>query len=238
MSKLIDVFISGSMENLVFYRRMGKNCVRTRRESIQQTDATKKRGINFGIASRAGRGLRNGLQEVMPRPTDRSAQSRMSGAISKWLGQSDIQSQQPTDNAPFIGDLAFDEDKGFFTRFKVPLNISQPEASIIRIKTDAFIPSNGISAPAKTVSVKIIFSVSGCLLPNGEPTGHETHIIEIPYNDKQIPAMDFDFHVDIPPGSLTVTAARLVYYQSCGQVLSEIENPAFVAAGMINARFR
>lgn len=237
MSKVIDVFVSGTLGNLVFYRRMGVKCVRTKRTSIKQTVATKKRGINFGIAAKAGRGLRTGLQEVMPLPTDRSAQSRISGAISKWLAQSDFDSLEPTDDVPFIGDLAFVEEKGFFTRFKAPLHIIQLEDTF-RIKIDAFTPSKEISAPAKTVSVKLVLSVSGCLLPNGDYTGYETHSIEIPYNDAEIHAMEFYFHVAMPPKSLTVTAGRLIYYQSNGQILSEIDNPAFVAAGMINAWYK
>ena len=238
MSKLIDVFVSGSLENLVFYRRMGKNCARTKRTNIMQTDATKKRGINFGIAAKAGRGLRIGLQSVMPLPTARSVQSRISGAISKWLGQSDIDSLEPTADVPFIGNLAFVEDKGFFTRFKAPLHISQPEENLIRVEIDAFIPSKEIPTPAKTVSVKLILSVSGCLLPDGNHTTYETHSIDIPYKEEEIPAMKFDFHVAMPPKSLTVTAGRLIYYQSEGQTLSKIDNPVFMAAGIINACYR
>ena len=83
--------ISGSLENVVFYRRMGKSCVRIKRESIKQTDATKKRSANFGIAARAGRGLRAGLQQVMPLPTDRRdkagypAPSPNGSASLKWI---------------------------------------------------------------------------------------------------------------------------------------------------------
>ncbi|MEO6683515.1 MAG: hypothetical protein ABIN48_11900 [Ginsengibacter sp.] len=236
MSKLLDVSISGSLENLVFYRRMGKDCVRTKRKSIQQTDATMKRGLNFGIAAKAGRGLRAGLQEVMPLPKDRSAQSWISGAIAKWLAQSDIGSLEPTDDVPFISDLAFVEDKGFYTRFKAPLHISQFE-DIIQVNINAFTPSKEITAPAKTVSVKLILSVSGCQLPGGDHTSHETHSIIIPYNDTEIPAMEFNFHVAMPPRSLIVTAGRLIYYQSSGQIISEIDMPAFMAAGVINARY-
>jgi hypothetical protein len=48
MAKVTDVFVSGSVGNLVFYRRMGKNCARVKRVNLKQTAATKKRGVNFG----------------------------------------------------------------------------------------------------------------------------------------------------------------------------------------------
>jgi hypothetical protein len=118
------------------------------------------------------------------------------------------------------------------------VQISQPEENVIRVKTDAFIPTKGISASAKTVSVKMILSVSGCLLQGGDPTGHVTQMIDIPYNEAEIPALEFDFHVLMPPKSLTVTAGRLIYYQQNGQMLSEIDNRAFMAAGIIDGRYR
>lgn len=237
MAKVTDVFVSGSVGNMVFYNRLGTKCIRTKRDSIQQTDATKKRGINFGIAAKAGSGLRTGLQKVMPLPSNRSVQSRISGAISKWLGQTDINKLEPDDEVPFIGDLAFVEDKGFFTRFKAPLNITRTE-DLIRVKIDSLIPSQQISAPAKTVSVKLILSVSGCMLPDGDHTSHQTHSIEIQYNEEELSAMEFDFHVSMPPKSLTVIAGRLIYYQSRGQNLSEINKPAFMAAGMMQGWYR
>jgi hypothetical protein len=238
MAKITDVFVNGTLGNLVFYTRNGKACVRMRTLHINHTEATKKRSANFGIAARAGSGLREGLREVMPSPTNRSAQSRISGAISKWLGQSDVNTLEPNEQVPFIGNLAFVADKGFFTRFKVPVQISRPEENLIRVKTDAFIPTRLINAPAKTVTVKMILSVSGCLLPKGDHTGDETQTMEIPYNGAEIPALEFDFHVPMPPKSLTVTAGRLIYYQSKGQMLPEIDNPAFMAAGTIDARYR
>jgi hypothetical protein len=237
MAKVTDVFVSGSMGNVVIYNRMGTNCIRIKRNSIQQTDATKKRGINFGIAAKAGSGLRTGLQKVMPVPANRSAQSRISGAISKWLGTSEMNTLEPCDEVPFIGTLAFVEEKGFYARFLAPLHISRTE-DMISVKIDAFTPSQQISAPAKTVSVKLILSVSGCVLPGGEHTNHETHSIEIPYNEDELSAIEFDFHVSMPPKSLTVIAGRLIYNQSKGQGLAEIENPAFMAAGMMNAWYR
>src|SRR6185437_5305805 len=124
MAKLKDVFISGTLENIVFYTRMGKKCARIKRSSIRQTTATKKRGINFGIAARTGKGLRRGLIAAMPNPTDRSMQSRFSGAISKWLGQSAINTLQPCDHLPFLSSLSFTGDDTFSERFKVPVSVS------------------------------------------------------------------------------------------------------------------
>ena len=83
MATVTDIFLNGSMGNVVFYRRMGTNCAHSRALHVNQSDATKIRSANFGIAARAGSVLRSGLTPSMPNPADRSMQSRFSGAISK-----------------------------------------------------------------------------------------------------------------------------------------------------------
>jgi hypothetical protein len=69
----------------------------------------------------------------------------------------------------------------------------------------------GISAPAGTSLVTPVISVSGCLLKTGEPTGSETHTIDIPYNDSTIAAQVLEFQVNTPSKCLVITAARLIY---------------------------
>ena len=80
MATVTDVFVSGSVGNLIFYRRMGKSCARIKRVNLKQTDATRMRGINFGVASRTGKALRSGLTAAIPVPTDRNMQNRFSGS--------------------------------------------------------------------------------------------------------------------------------------------------------------
>jgi hypothetical protein len=86
MAKVTDVFLNGTIGNVVFYRRMGTQCARSRPLDVKQSAATKIRSANFGIAARAGKVLRSGLTASMPNATDRSMQSRFSGAIAKRLG--------------------------------------------------------------------------------------------------------------------------------------------------------
>jgi len=107
MAKVADVFINGSVGNIVFYRRMGINCARMKASHVKQSAATKIRSVNFGIAARAGKALRGGLTPCMPLATDRSMQSRFPGAIAKWLGLSGIDTLPATDAVPFVSDLAF-----------------------------------------------------------------------------------------------------------------------------------
>jgi hypothetical protein len=238
MAKVTDVFVSGSVGNLVFYRRMGKNCARVKRVNLKQTAATKKRGVNFGVASRAGKGLRTGLTAAMPAPTDRNMQNRFSGSIAKWIGISDIENLLPTEKVPFVSELAFTREQPFGERCKVPITISQPQENIIAVSIDAFVPALQISAPAGTQLVTLVIAVSGCLLKTGEPLGSGSHQVDISYNHTPLPAQVFSFDVATPAGSLTLTAARLIYKKWQSNSWVEINKEAFVPAGVIDARYR
>lgn len=238
MATVKDVFVSGSLGNLIFYRRMDKSCVRIKRANLEQTAATIMRGFNFGIASKAGKALRSGLTATMPVPKSRSVQSRLCGAIAKWIAQSRIDELTPTDTVPFLSTLSFTKEQSFGGRFKVPFTISRQQDHIITVSIDAFVPALQISAPAGTLKVTLIIAVAGCLLKTGEPLGSETHKIEIPYNDTLIPAQVLKFHVPTPPDSLTVTAARLVYKKFENNAWVNINKEAFMPAGVIDAVYR
>ena len=236
MARINDVFVTGTLGNLVLYRRMGKACARIKREHIKQTSATKKRGINFGIAARAGKELRRGLVAAMPNPTDRSMQSRFSGAIAKWLRQSDVASMQPCDNVPFLSSFPFSEDESFRERFKVSVAVSTA-ANGISISIGSFIPVRNISAPASTLSVKLILSVAAVKLATGVASGWQTESIEIPFNNLEIPAHVLNFSVSTEAGTIIVTAARLVYNGFKNNYPFIIDKKGFNPAGVINARY-
>jgi hypothetical protein len=237
MAIVTDVFVSGTMENTVFYYRMGRRCSRIKRSSIKQTEATQVRGINFGIAARAGKGLRNGLEKFMPLPTGRSMQSRLSGAIARWLGQQNASELPPYEDAAYIGNFNFTKGAGFTERFRVPFTVSQPQSNHITVTINAFRPVQNIQAPAGTVSIKLTIAVAGCILISGAPNGHATHTLNIPYNDMEVPAQVMEFDVPIVPGSLTVTAAKLQYYTVNSGNSEEIKNQAWMPVSMVNARY-
>jgi hypothetical protein len=234
MATIDDVLVSGTFGNIVFYRRMGKACARMKRTDIQQTAATKKRGVNFGIAARAGKALRHNLTPAMPNPVDRSVQSRFSGAIAKWLGQNEVTTLKPCDPIPYVGSYSFTTGAGFRERFKVPVIVtSNEEGSEVNIP--AFVPVKSIGAPAGTISVKLVIAVAGCRLANGSLTGGSTQSIEIPYNKVEIPAKRLNFPVPADKGNMIITAARLIYTGIKNGHPYIIDKTGFNPAGVINA---
>jgi hypothetical protein len=237
MAKVTDVFLKGAVGNLVFYRRMGTNCARVRALDVSQSAATKLRSGNFGIAARAGKALRSGLYPCIPLATDRSMQSRFSGAIAKWLGVSAINELPPTDAVPFVSNMDFTKGQPVNERFHVPLTISLPEENVVTIIVDPFVPSKDIAAPAGTGMVTLVISVAGCLMETGEPCGNETHTIDILYNDTPVDARLLEFHVNTPQQSLVVAAARLIYKRFEYNTWVEMKKEAFMPAGVFYAAY-
>ena len=158
-------------------------------------------------------------------------------ALAKWIGLSGIAELTPTNKVPFVSELAFTKEQSFYGRFKVPVSISQPQLNVISVGIDAFVPTLQISAPSDTLSVTLIISVVGCLLKTGEPLGSETHTMEIAYNDSLVPEQMLEFHVATSAGSLTVTAARLIYKKVDYNSWIGINKEAFMPAGVIDARY-
>jgi hypothetical protein len=150
MAKVTDVFLNGTIGNVVFYRRIGSNCARSMALHVKQSAATKIRSVNFGVAARAGKALRSGLTPSMPNATDRSMQNRFSGAIAKWLGTSRIDELQATDAVPYLSALEFTKEQPVRQRFKVPFSISIPQQNVVAISIDTFVPAKQIVAHAGT----------------------------------------------------------------------------------------
>ncbi len=237
MARVTDVFMSGTVGNLVLYRRMDKNCVRIKREGIQQTVATKIRSENFGIASRVSSHLRKGLYAVIPAPKNRSMQSRFSGAIAKWLRLCDVDTLPPCDVAPYITGFQFTDGDSFTERFRVPITVTRTDANLITVGVNDFVPVKKVFAPAGTVMLELVIAVSGCMLKTGIPIGGGVQRIQVPYNDNAITAQALQFKIPLPPGSLVITAAWLQYFVLKNNRISRSEIPAFMPAGVINARY-
>ncbi len=237
MARVTNVIINGTVGNMVLYHRMGKTCARLKREGIKQTHATKMRSENFGIASRAAKYLRKGLQAVIPIESDRSMQSRFSGAIAKWLRLSKIDALAPCDTAPHISGFQFSGGDGFSERFRVPVTVSKVDDRLMTVAIKDFIPAKHIIAPPGTLMIELVVAVAGSILKTGMPSGSSVQRMQVPYNHEAIASQVLQFPVPSPAGSLTIAAAWLQYYVFKNNRISRSENPDFMPAAVINARY-
>lgn len=237
MARVSNVLITGTMGNIVMYHRMGKNCARLKREGIKQTMATKIRSENFGIASRTAKTLRVVLAPAIPVLTDRSMQNRFPGAIARWLRLSSLDNLTASAVVPNISGFQFTNGESLRERFKVPITVSQSENNLITVSVDAFVPVKRVFAPANTMMLELVIAVAGCSIKTGRPTGSVVRRIQVPYNKEMIPSQLLQFPISLPGGSLAVTAAWLQYFVRTNNGITRSDDPAYLPAGIINARY-
>ncbi len=236
MSTIME-FAGNVLPNSSSFSGMEKSFHHLKKVAENKSISSQRRSLNFGIAARSGRGIRRGLQEILPNPHDRNMQGRFQGAIASWLGASAVSELAACDQAPFINAFQFIKTQDFKDRFKVPVTVTQSQENLITVCIDAFIPRTAIMSPAGTVSVELILSVAGCMLQGGTPTGNKTIHIAIPYNKLTQRAQVIKFAIHTPAGSLTVTAARLIYHSEKNILVTKFNDVAFIAAGVLNARY-
>lgn len=227
-------FLSGKIDNVVFYKRSGTYIARAVPAEVKQSAATKLRSKNFGVAATAGRIMRQLLLPVLPFPKDKQMQSKFSGAIAQWLKQSDAATMPPSNAIPFVNDFSFNEATSVAERWKLPFTFTQPAASLVQVHIPAFVPTAVISAPAHTTMIQLSITAASCSLVNAIATGSFTVTISLPYIDTMIDAQVLSFPVSTAAGSLIVTAASLSYELTNQQ---KDNRPAFMPSSVIDARY-
>ncbi|HLP39772.1 hypothetical protein [Lacibacter sp.] len=227
-----SAFLKGKLGNIVFYTRNGRHIARSVPDKVRQTDATKQRSKNFGIASAAGKPLRGLLAPVLPFPKDRSMQVRFSGVLAKWLALQQVHELVPQRPLPFVTGFCFNPATSITERVRIPFRIETQDASGVRIIVPAFVPVKSISAPAHTTLVDVHFSVASCNLLKAAATGSSIQSIRIPYTSSLQPEQELFFPVAAVPGSVVLVAASVIYTLQNGK--QELR-PAFLPSAVIDA---
>src|SRR5665213_890483 len=186
MPSQVNIQITGRIRDLILYKIGDKYYARTAPGKVKQTKATKKRATEFGKASRIGGCLRQQLLVVIPFPGDNKMQTRLVSVLFQWL-RSGYDPSKSCAPVPFISNFQFTEGATITERWRVALEVTNPEPGLLELKIPSFVPSRSISAPAGTVSVKCHIAVAGCNLESGVATGGTSTSIFYDYNEAEVP---------------------------------------------------
>ena len=227
-------YITGTIDNVVFYKLGDAYVARSLPNEVKQSAATKQRSKNFGIAASAGRTLRQSLTPSLPFPKDKNMQSRFSGAIARWLQQQNVDALSPANDLPYISGFDFNEATSVSERWKANILVLRPSDDLMTIQIPAFIPTEAIAAPAYTESVECCFTVAACQLTNAAlPSGYSVSI-NIPYNNEMRDAQVLPMPVTTGAGALVVVAAYMTYHLASGQADQRTE---FMPSSVVDARY-
>jgi len=232
MAKQTEIYLNGKIDNLVFYSAWGQKLVRSMPARLKQTTNTRARSRNFGFAATAGKILRSHLEPVLPFPKDKKMQSLFSGAISRWLGLSDLAnlaSQTPEGLTGF----SFNPQIAFTDRCKIPFIITR-KADELQIALPNFIPAQVFAAPAGTQQVELSFCLAGCSLQEVTNGHAHTKKILLPFDQQLQPAQNLALPVAMQQGNLLVLGAAVRFINEQGQADTR---PGFLPAGIIWAAY-
>ncbi|MEO8406586.1 MAG: hypothetical protein ABI480_18385 [Chitinophagaceae bacterium] len=208
--------LSGKIGPVVVYQLNGKNVVRSKPRRYKQTTGTKARSKNFGKASTLGAQLRSGLERVIPFPKDISMQTRLTGAISKWLGTTALKDVQPQKHIPWLSDFEFNEKAKLNSRWKELLKVGEPTTDGILLNIPAFIPVDVINGPAKTTSIECRIGAVSCnLLTQSGTKGFYTSF-SFPNTDQKVATQEILMKVNTKPGNVVLVVSSLVYFGNKG----------------------
>ncbi|MGN6803059.1 MAG: hypothetical protein ACTHJN_14245 [Ginsengibacter sp.] len=237
MPSKINVQLTGRIQNLVFYKLGDRYCVRTVPSRVKQTKATKARGKQFGIASRAGATLRRQLLNVIPFPSDNNMQTRLVSAIYRYLQLTEKIRPEQTDRLAYIDGFQFTEGYTILERWKVALSVTRNPEGGLQLNIPVFIPTKNISAPAETVSVICDIAAGGFDRKTGNPTGGFSTSLRYQYNDVEVPEQVITMPIPMPPACVIVTAISFQYQMMKSGHEAQVKKKAFMPSGIVSAMY-
>jgi hypothetical protein len=234
----VEASYHGTIDFLIFYKRKGTNCVRVVPEKVRQNDATKSSARLFGKASKLAARIRKKLDTVIPIPGDIRMQTRFTSVVFQWLKA----------NVPFEGmrfrklnlfrNFQFTTTGPSFTRrcrIKPEFSVLSKDELLVRIP--AFIPKRLVSAPSKTVSVRLKIVLVSCKIETGKTTGSDKLEFDFPYDTTEVGEQIYSLKFPVPKGILLLAGAKLEYRIKNLRTDFLCRKKSFIPAAIISALY-
>jgi hypothetical protein len=184
MARQHDSKLTGTVNNLIFYKFRGEYYMRAKPVSVKRTRASVRSGYNFGKASRISRQIRDIIQQINPCKSDKRMMYRFTGALNKYIGwqeKQDPASPVRQNGLPFIQGFQFNEQADLSSIMAIRVSISSSESGLMEIRFAPFVPGEALQAPYNTdhISLKwVITSTNLATVETGKPAMGE---MRIPY---------------------------------------------------------
>jgi hypothetical protein len=232
-----DQSLKGKIGPVVVYRLNGDTIVRSLPGFYKRTPAMKARALNFGIAARVGAKLRSGLKNVLPFPRDSDMRSRLTGAISKWMGKTPVTELSPVKNIPYLADFHFNSKAELNSRWKGLLKADVLEQGELVLSIPAFIPVDTIYAPAGTETIECRIGAASCSLADSSLEEVFYTSILFSMDKHEVAAQQIPLPVPVEAGHIVLVVLSMIYNINKNGKLMEKMEPAFRPADVISAMY-
>lgn len=224
MAYQTDTEYTGTIHNLIFYKRNGKFLIRT---VPVQAAASQESAKVFGIASSKGKVLRTLLTPLIPHPKDRDMQNRLASAMLKFL--TSRKDELLPDSNPLTG-FKFVSTSDLKNCLHIPFHTNHLPGGSIRFELPAMNPKESLAAPDGTSRVELrVMAVSFDPARNGSFAG-TPHFIDIPYTDEIQAPLSLVLKTGAKTGYIIVLALALGFFKQDRRIVKEGFTPVEIVA--------
>src|SRR6185369_275712 len=181
MARQQTIFVTGKINNLVFYKWKDLHCVRSMPLRVKQTKATKQSAKDFGRAAKLSRILRNAFSPLLPDYKNRKMTYRLNASLLHWLRQ-----KKSLKNISFIG-FEFDRESELSSHCRQPFATSFSEKGKIIVTIPRLSIPQDILAPPDTKLLRLRIVAAGCSFDDLGITDHCSTIVELPFENGVMP---------------------------------------------------
>jgi hypothetical protein len=226
----------GRIGNVIHYKSGDQFYSRSAPRKFKQTKATKVAATVFGRASGIASIIRGLLFKVPHNPTDRQMQLRLVSAVLEWLHRVGNEPAKPTSQPTSLTGFSF-TGKGPYlrNRWKVDIQVTNPEDGLILISVPAFTPNQSIAVPEDTAYVICTLATGSCDLASGRALQQVTTELTFNFNDIKVPAQTLSMELPTPRGALIVTGISLVYKIQKTRYVRTNTDKLFMPAEIVHA---
>jgi hypothetical protein len=177
------------------------------------------------------------LAKLLPFPKDKAMQSRFSGAIARWMGKREIINIPAEKKVVYLNGFQFNAKYWLSQRLKVDLSVTRVSDNMLQLNIPAFVPIDSIIAPEGTVSVTLQVCVAPIDLATCMSLREFYTNIEIAYTAVSMDPQTIALPVNTQGGALIITACALKYMVNEQEKTVLSRDPAYMPAGIVDARY-
>jgi len=238
MAKPTQIFLSGKIDNLIFYDFKGKPCVRKAPIKVRQSKATKASAKLFGLATSMSAALRQGLATILPAKATHKNMYLLNTALLNWLKEKRSKTTGPSNSLSALHGLSFNRDSSIYSYLNRSITVdwSKKDRTVVRIP--ALTPAKDIAAPVRTQSVIWKIAAASCAVSNPSAAEEKAFAeLVMNYDNDPVAVQSIELPFSIGRGDLAVVVISLQYRVAKNGGTSLVTNSKWMPVDLIDAAY-
>lgn len=208
MSKQINTQITGTIDNIIYYKSGNEYLFRAKGNTGKQAPIAKQQAGFLGRASSISAKLRAAFKPILPLANGRKLMYGLNNSLQQWLKTGQSNEIVPIDSIPILKGFSFTSNTGE-NDFYVSMPISRKSDGTMGIQIPAFDSPNPIYPLPFSGQINLHIIAASCNISNPADIVSFERTLDIDYTGIPIPAQELLLSLQTKPGSITVVAASI-----------------------------